>query len=229
MSQDTKRESLKILIADDHWIARNAVASLLGGLAAQIDLSEAANIDEALELLREENDVDLIIVDLNMPGTPVLESFPILRQLAPQAKIVVITVSENRADVLRCLEAGAVGYVPKTAPPDAILGTFERVLSGEVALPQKLLVNTAPVENTPISDDADLVRIGLAFDEFTPRQKEIFMMLATGTGNKDIASDLGLSVNTVRAHLQAITSKMKADNRAMLTLYASRWKDRGAA
>ncbi len=221
-------EKLSVLVADDHWVARAAVSHLLNKLDREIDLFEAANGDELNAALNSAPALNLIILDLNMPGCDAWSTIRNVRKSLPMTPLIVISASEKRADVLRSLQEGAVGYVPKSAEPDVILSTVKRVLAGEVALPQRLLVKQEADQGETIADDRELAQVCAALEHFTPRQREIFGLLATGAQNKDIARTLDLSVNTVRVHMQAITSKLKISNRSEIALCAARWKERAA-
>ncbi|MEM6414468.1 MAG: response regulator transcription factor [Pseudomonadota bacterium] len=224
---DTLTKTINILIADDHWVVRAAIGHLLRRLG-DVKVHEAESADEAISIAEKNEDLDLVLLDLQMPGSSSLNAISKLRSMRDQMKVIMISVSENRSDVLQCLECGAVGYIPKTAEPDVILSTIRRVLNGEVALPQRLLVKESQ-ESPVINDDDQLTQIFRAFEALTPRQQEIFALLADGSQNKEIAEKLQLSVNTVRVHLQAISSRLPARDRSQLVLYASRWKDRCAA
>ncbi|MEM9704597.1 MAG: response regulator transcription factor [Pseudomonadota bacterium] len=224
----TEQRSLRVLIADDHWVVRAALASLLRRLG-EIDLHEAATGDEAIDAVKATPELDLLLLDLNMPGPSSIRTINTIRRAAPNLPIVMISVSEARSDVLRSLDNGAVGYIPKTADPDVILSTIERVLAGEVALPQRLLVRSEEEAAPAFSDDQELANVFSAFEAFTPRQREIFEHLASGAKNTEIAEALELSVNTVRVHIQAIASRMPHRNRAQIVAAASRWKERRAA
>ena len=221
-------DKLSVLVADDHWVARIAVSHLLKKLDYEIDLLEAANGDELRSALDAEKALDLIILDLNMPGCDAWATISDVRKSYAMTRLIVMSASEKRSDVLRSLQEGAVGYVPKSAEPDVILSSIKRVLAGEVALPQRLLVTEEADQAEAIADDKELAYICEALEHFTPRQKEIFTLLATGAQNKDIAKALDLSVNTVRVHMQAITSKLKISNRSEIALCAARWKERAA-
>ncbi|MEO0400136.1 MAG: response regulator transcription factor [Pseudomonadota bacterium] len=218
---------MRILVADDHWVVRAAISQLLKRLG-DVETIEAATVEEAVRVAKDAGPLDLVMLDLKMPGGRSVDAISKIRGSQADAKIVMISVSEDRADVLRCLENGAVGYIPKTADPDVILSTVRRVLNGEVALPQRLLVKDTETQPA-IADDAQLTQIFRAFEDLTPRQQEIFALLADGAQNKDIAEKLSLSVNTVRVHLQAISARLPARDRAQLVLFASRWKERRAA
>ena len=218
---------LKVLIVDDHWVVRASLSTLLKQHSS-VDALEAGDINEALEIVRKTDDLDLIILDLNMPGRAALSGLTEIREIAPQTPVAVFSVSESRTDVLSSLEYGAVGYIPKTADANVILSTLSRILRGEVALPQRLLVADTPESSSALVDDTDMSRIFTACEQFTPRQREIFELLASGADNKEIAEMLGLSANTIRVHLQAISSRLPARGRSQLVLFAARWKERAA-
>ena len=225
-----KSTKLRVLAADDHWIARVAIEQLLKKSGLEYELLEAATSDEVIRIAQTNNPLDLIILDLNMPGRSAWATIKELRAQEIDAPIMIMSVSEQRTDVLKSLEEGAVGYVPKTADPEVILSTIRRVLNGEVALPQKLLVKEEkPTRKHAFTDDEKLARIFSALETFTPRQRDVFELLASGARNEEIADTLELSVNTIRVHMQAIASKLETRNRSEIALYASRWKERSIA
>lgn len=216
---------LKILIVDDHWIARAAIIGLLPQLEQNYEVVEAGTVSDAMNHI-EEGGLRLIILDLNLPDGDPWDTISHIRNKIPDVPLLVMSVSENRDDVLKCLERGVVGYLPKTSEPEHIVSTIKRVLSGEVALPQRLLLNASAAGSSAISDDAEFLRICALIDGFTPRQREVFLFLADGASNQDIATALGLSVNTVRVHLQSIASKLDTRRRSAIGAYASRWRNR---
>ena len=220
--------SLRVLIADDHWVVRASLKALLKPHTSA-EVFEASSTDEAIDIVRQTSDLDLIILDLNMPGRTYTNFLTEVREIAPRTPVAVFSVSEQRDDVINSLEQGAVGYIPKTADASDILATLSRILNGEIALPQRLLVKETSREDNVLVDDNDMCRIFTACEQFTPRQKEIFQMLATGADNKMIARNLGLSPNTVRVHLQAISARLPARDRSQLVLFATRWKERAIA
>ncbi len=220
---------LKILIADDHWLVRSAIARLLGRLSPFAQTLETATVKDTIAAVEENDDLDLVLLDLNMPDGDALEAISDIRERRTNVPIVMISVCEDRADVLQCLDKGAVGYIPKTAAEDEIMSTVKRVLNGEVALPQRLLLSSEPSREQAFSDDRQLAQTFAACEDFTPRQKEIFMMLAEGAKNQAIADQLNVSVNTVRVHIQAISSKLPGRGRTQLEALAARWKARRAS
>jgi DNA-binding NarL/FixJ family response regulator len=212
--------TLKILAADDHWIARAALTQLLQGLGRKIEVLEAEDFNQALELVSNNPDLDLVLVDLVMPGMDAFEGLRALRNLAPSLPVVVVSVSEDREDILQAVNLGALGYIPKTAQGDEILKAISLVLSGEVALPRRILERAEPETDRvkPLSGSkGDLPPEA----RLTKRQREIFNLLSEGLSNADIASRLGLSVNTVRVHIHGILQRLQLDNRMQVVLQAA--------
>ncbi|MEM9233119.1 MAG: response regulator transcription factor [Pseudomonadota bacterium] len=218
--------ALRVLVIDDHWIARAAVISLLPQLSSEPAVFEASSAEDAMKVIEGEDKLDLIILDLNLPDADPWSTIQTIRDKASGVPVVVMSVSERREDVLKCLEQGVVGYLPKTSEPEHIVATIRRVLAGEVALPQRLLLNRTSSEATAITDDTDFLRVCTIIENFTPRQKEVFEFLADGATNIEIATALGLSVNTVRVHMQTIGAKLDVRQRSAIGAYAARWRSR---
>ncbi|MEL6364182.1 MAG: response regulator transcription factor [Pseudomonadota bacterium] len=216
-------EALSVLVADDHWLARRALAHVLEDFGRMLRLVEAADGSEAIERSKTRGPFDLIIIDLNMPGGEPFERIAEIRKNAPTAPVCVLSVSDTREDVMRSLRAGAVGYIPKSAGPDEIRRTIERVLAGDVALPQRLLSeeNAAPRPAArPIG------RADAGVEDLTPRQRDVFFMLGDGLSNAEIAERLTLSSNTVRVHIQAIAQRLNVRSRTEVVLLAAQHAER---
>ena len=217
---------LKILAADDHWIARAAMSQLLRGLGRKVEVLEAADFDAAVKLVEAHADLDLILIDLIMPGMDGFDGIRALREAAPGVPLIVVSVSEDREDILQAVNLGALGYIPKTADGDEIVKAIDLVLSGEVALPRRILErpDTAPESPKQVSRSK-----GAAAPEarLTKRQKEIFDLLSEGLSNAEIASRLGLSVNTVRVHIHGILQRLQLDNRMQVVLQAAQRRQAG--
>lgn len=216
--------SLKILIADDHALVRQALRQLLSdpqlGLAgarngAGISFVEAPGFDAALEALAAEG-VDLLLVDLSMPGMAGASSLRALRDAHPATKIVVVTGWQDRATMLDCLGAGVHGFVPKSTDPEQIVRAVEAILSGGVYVPPEIADlsgapgNGAGSAAVPLPTTIAPVPAG----RFTKRQLEVLNMLGQGRTTREIAQSLGLSEGTVKVHLAAIYRSLNARNRA---------------
>ncbi|ADM09567.1 Two Component Transcriptional Regulator, LuxR family protein [Parvularcula bermudensis HTCC2503] len=215
--------SLKVLVADDHWVARASIISLLPQLAEAVTTAEAVSAETIIEKIETEGPFDLVILDLNMPQTDPWETIFQIRSRMDSVPIMIMSVSERREDVLGCLEHGAVGYVPKTAEPEAIVRSMKRVLAGEVTLPLRILqTESGEPHASVISDDRSFALACAAYEKLTPRQKEIFIQLGEEASNQEIADNLGLSINTVRVHIQSIATKLNERNRTKIAALALR-------
>jgi DNA-binding NarL/FixJ family response regulator len=218
--------TLKILAADDHWIARAAMSQLLRGLGRKVEILEAADFDAAVKLAETNPDLDLILIDLIMPGMDGFDGIRALREMVPGVPLVVVSVSEDREDILQAVNLGALGYIPKTAEGEEIVKAIELVLSGEVALPRRILEQPEAVSGAAKQGGRSK---GAPSPEarLTKRQKEIFNLLSEGLSNAEIASRLGLSVNTVRVHIHGILQRLQLDNRMQVVLQAAQRRQSG--
>lgn len=215
-------EKLHILVVDDHWIARAAIGSLVPLLGRETELLEADSPGQAMTILTVYDDVDLIILDLNLPGAVPWDMIADIRKLKPSTPVLIMSVSEDRESVLECLKLGVSGYLPKTASPEHILATIRRVLDGEVALPHRLLVNAEPATPDALKADSSFSRAQASLDLLTPRQREIFALVGQNKTNAEISAALGVSINTVRAHMQSLSSRLDIRNRAEIASIAAR-------
>ncbi len=218
---DKSDGGLKALVADDHWIARAALANVLRGIRDDVQIFEANSFDEAMAQARTDPDLDIILIDLVMPGMGGVAGVQRLRDVAPSAPIVVVSVSEDRSDILQCVALGAMGYIPKTADREEIQKAINLVLAGEVTLPRRILEQPqkSVMQNGSAVDSASMIRVSEA--RLTQRQREIFELLSDGLSNADIASRLDLSINTVRVHIHGILQRLQLENRMQIVLHAA--------
>src|SRR3546814_6920744 len=135
---------MKVLYADDHWITRSAAKHLIERLEPNSNLLEAADFRQALELASGNPDLDLILLDLLMPGMKRFEGQRALRECLPQVPVVVMSALEDRDEILRCIEAGALGSIPNSAQSHEIESARQQVLSGGVDFPRPLLEPPRP-------------------------------------------------------------------------------------
>lgn len=178
---------MKILVADDHALFRAGMHYVLAPLDAAIEILEAADHTEAAAVLEQHPDADLALIDLMMPGRGSITAFDLLASNNLTVPIVVLSGSEDRRELRRVLDAGAMGVIPKSAPPEVMLSALRLVLAGGVYVPPMLLQINAP-------DDAAL----------TPRQQEILRHLIAGEPNKVIGDKLDISLSTVKSHVATI-------------------------
>lgn len=207
---------MKVLLADDHALFREGVRLVLESLVdGPLEIAEANDFIQALAFIRSGFDVDVGLVDLNMPGMDGFSGLEALKRAAPDIHLVVVSASENPGDVRRALDAGALGYITKSSPSAAMLEAIRAVLSGETFISPGLDVPDG-VAARP-SGDADEVKKLL-----TPRQRDVLAMLRQGKSNKEIARDLDLAEITVKLHVTAILRALGVENRTQAAIVAAK-------
>lgn len=208
-------EQVKILIADDHPMMREALRAALEDESDLIVTWEASNGMEAV-VLAEEHHPDVILMDLLMPGMDGLEAIQQIMEKNPQARIMVVTSLEEEEKVVAAVQAGALGYFPKTAPRSFLLEGIRRVADGVPYLPSgitKKLFNglrkmkTGPLEQTAVEEP------------LTGRQEEILAMLGEGRSDADISKALHLSDATVRSHIHSILQRLGLESRSQAVAF----------
>lgn len=204
---------MRALIADDHWAYRAGMTPLLKTIDKDISIVEANSFESVLDILAKDRQFDLMLVDLHMPGYEPFAGLHAVRSAAPEVPILVISVSESRRDVLRSLELGAAGYVPKTAEPDQVAKAITRVLGGEVSIPRMLLEATEQESHGRLAIGERGRNGGDPFAHLTKRQRQVLTRLARGLPNTEIARELGLSVFTVKLHVSSIFKALNVSNR----------------
>ena len=210
---------MKILVVDDHSVFRTGLMQLLKTLDDEVEILEANRFDEAEKVVRAVSDIDLITVDLVMPDSEPFAGLGALRSAAPEIPVVVLSVIEQRRDVIRAIELGAMGYIPKAATAEEIVLGLRQVLDGNIYVPRSLLSQgEAARPATSPSAAADNRRL---VEALTQRQKEVFELLAQGKSNPEIARELGVSAHTVRIHISAILRALGVSNRTQAAVLAA--------
>ncbi|GIU25174.1 response regulator transcription factor [Shewanella colwelliana] len=206
-----KLENLNIIIADDHPLFRNALRQALSGSFAQTNWFEADSAD-ALQTLLEQTDApyDLVLLDLQMPGSHGYSTLIHLRTHFPELPVVVISAHEDAMTISRAVHYGSAGFIPKSSSMETLADALTAVLYGDIWLP-------ANVELQQIDEDAtDQMAAKLA--DLTPQQYKVLQMFAEGLLNKQIAYDLGVSEATIKAHATAIFRKLGVRNRTQAVI-----------
>lgn len=200
---------MKLLIVDDHPIVRSGLRRLLA-LEPDLNIRDAATGQEALAAFGEFTP-DLVILDLNLPGMSGLEVIRRLRAVDAAARILVISIHDNPIYVTRILQAGAVGYVSKNAPPDQILEAIKRVAEGHTYIEHEIAQQLAVAKVRPSSHP---------LDELSPRDIEILRLLGDGRSLLQIADATGVSYKTVANHCTQLKAKLGAARTADLVRIA---------
>lgn len=212
-------EAIRILVADDHPLIRAGIGHILGRLADDVVVTEAGNVEQSLSML-DSDGFDLVLVDLMMPGMNGYEGLASIRARAGSAPVVVVSMKERSEDVRQSIEAGAVGYIPKSSEPEILINALKLVLSGGVYLPPNVL-GAAETKERSLDDGRDISEPGDdQFARLTPRQREVLALMAQGKSNKEIAMELGLAAGTVKIHVSSIFKALKVSNRTRAVIAA---------
>ena len=202
---------MKILHADDHSMFREGVGFFLRLLDAQVVPLEASNLQSTLDKLALESPVNLLLLDLEMPGMNGLEGFHAIRRRYPGLPVVIVSGVSDARIIRTLLDSGARGYIPKLAGSEQLMDALRRVLQGEIYLPDALFI---PASRST-ADDNNASRL-------TSRQQEILPLLAEGMPNKQIANTLGVTEGTIKQHLKDLLRRLGASNRTQAVKEARR-------
>ena len=209
---------MKILVADDHAMFRDGLRYVLARLG-DVEILEAKDCAQALTLVGSRSDLDLILLDLAMPGMDGLAGLHALRVCRPSVPVVILSGSEEPADVRRALDRGAMGFIPKSSSSSVMLGALRLVLSGGVYLPPAFLEHSQSGRSQTAAPSIET--LGL-----TPRQHDVLRLLGKGQSNKEIARVLGLAEGTVKLHISAILRALGVGSRTRAVIAAARLLDR---
>ena len=201
---------MKILHADDHPMFREGVRFFLKLLDTQVVVLEASNIQGALDKLALEGPVDLVVLDLQMPGTSELDGFFSLHRRYPNVPIVIVSGVNDPRTIRALLDGGARGYIPKLASSEQLMDALRRVLRGEVYLPDALFI-----PDSQITGNEEAAQL-------TARQLQILPLLAEGMPNKRIADVLQVAEGTIKQHLKDLFKRLNARNRTQAVKEARR-------
>jgi DNA-binding NarL/FixJ family response regulator len=211
--------AMQVLIADDHPLFREALASVVTDMTADAACIEAANFDEALARVRETPTLDLILLDLTMPGADSLSGLALLRQEAPAIPVVVVSATAERRTVLDAIRTGAAGYLPKSASRSTMISALQLVMAGGVYVPGEVVrADPASLGEGPM-DSPVAPPEGLA--TLTRKQLQVLDCLARGLSNKEIARALNLAEPTVKTHVSALLHKLHFKTRGQAIVAAS--------
>lgn len=208
------RTSVKVLIADDHPLFRDALRRAVEHILPDAEVLESDSIAKLQLQVEHEGDADLLLLDLHMPGASGFSGLVHMRAHHPQLPVIVISGNEDPGVMQRAIGHGASAYIPKSSSSTDMASAIAAVLDGDLWLPSGI--------NTTSSLAPDEVETARRVRELTPHQFRVLMMLADGLLNKQIAYELGVSEATIKAHMTAILKKLGVSNRTQAVVAAAR-------
>ena len=210
----SEAQSYRVLIADDHPLFRGALREALNRQFDRVEVAEAGTFERVVERLETGGEVDLILLDLQMPGVRGFSGLMYLRAQYPSLPVAIVSANDDPVVIRHCMEFGAAGFLPKTLGVEALRGAIARVLAGEMWTP--------PDVELASEADAETAALIRRLATLTPQQVRVLMMLSGGLLNKQIAYELGVSEATVKAHVSAILQKLGVDSRTQAVIAAGK-------
>jgi DNA-binding NarL/FixJ family response regulator len=204
---------MKILVVDDHGLIRQAMQGVLKKLRRDIVVLEAPNSEKAMQIIGDNPDINLILLDLTLPDRDGFSVLAELRERYPAVSVVVLSAVQDPSHVMKALDLGALGYIPKSADGDVILNALRLIISGGIYVPPELL------KYLDISNSAPRLRVNdqlLTLPsnvELSERQLDVLALVMQGKNNKTICRALDLAEPTVKNHVTAILKALKVTNR----------------
>jgi DNA-binding NarL/FixJ family response regulator len=206
--------STRLVIADDHPLFRGALREAVSGLFEKPDIAEAGSFEDVTRQLDRGAEIDLILLDLSMPGVRGFSGLMYLRAQYPSVPIIVVSANDDPAVIRRSMDFGASGFIPKTLGIEAMRAAIARVLEGGVWAPSDIELGTG--------SDAATAGLIARLASLTPQQVRVLMMLSEGLLNKQIAYELGVSEATIKAHVSAILEKLGVESRTQAVIAAAK-------
>ena len=200
----------RLVIADDHPLFRGALREAVTGLIERAEIAEAGTFEEVPKLLDKVGEVDLVLLDLSMPGARGFSGLMYLRAQYPSVPVAVVSANDDPTAIRRCMEFGASGFIPKTLGVDGMRTAISTILGGGIWTP--------PDVDLTGGADAEAAELMARMATLTPQQVRVLMMLSEGLLNKQIAYQLGVSEATVKAHVSAILQKLGVDSRTQAVI-----------
>jgi DNA-binding NarL/FixJ family response regulator len=206
-------QAVRILIADDHPLVLGALRQAVAGAIVGAEISEAVDFESLAAELERTPDIDLVLLDLAMPGVRGFSGLMYLRAQHPGVPVIIVSANEDRAAMRHCIDFGASGYIPKSLAVEGMRGAIRDVLDGGRWIPPDLDLSGPP--------DAPTSALVARLSSLTPQQVRVLMMLSQGLLNKQIAYELTLSEATIKAHVSAILQKLGVESRTQAVIFAA--------
>jgi len=202
-----------IALADDHPIVRVALRAALAGLATDTRFVEASDAASTLELVKSAPDIDLLLMDLHMPGVEGLATVRAIRETVPQLPVAIVSADEDTSTVAGLLRLGVCGFIPKSDSAKVIVSAVRLILAGGTYVPPRLVNASRPAPSPATSSDGNRLPL-------TDRQFDVLRLLGKGKSNKLIARELGITEGTVKVHVKHILKKLNLRSRLEAAVWA---------
>src|SRR5258708_14127276 len=206
--------STHLVIADDHPLFRDALRNAVASVVASAKIDDAGSFEELTALLEQDSDVDLILLDLTMPGISGFSGLIYLRAQYPAIPVVIVSASDDVGTIRRSVDFGASGFTPKRLGGASLRDAIPRVMDGDVWIPPDVDLSSVA--------DPEMTRLRDRLVTLTPQQVRVLMMLSQGLLNKQIAYELGVSEATIKAHVSAIFQKLGVESRTQAVIAAAK-------
>ena len=215
---------MRLAVIDDHPLVFDALATIVESIPGEHGASGYPTLEAFDAAIGAGERPDLVMLDLGLPGTEGLSALERYRERHDEIPVVVLSASSDRDTILRALDLGAMGFVPKTSRREILIGAIELVASGGIYIPPEALTARGPASH-PGRDDSAPVQPrgpGGSLGALTARQRDVLMLLIKGMPNKSICRQLDLSPNTVKSHLSVIFRVLDVQNRTQAVIAAQR-------
>ena len=223
---DSLKLPIRVLLVDDHSLFRRGLSALLARVPQLSIVGDAGDAGEA-QRRAVSLQPDLILLDIHLPGVNGIDALPALQEAAPQARILMLTVSEDEVDLAAALRAGAAGYLLKTMECDDLVGAILRAMQGQSMIAPEMTGKLVAAFRGTTSPDAPPAPAPAeapppsVLDSLSPRERDILRGIAMGASNKEIARDLGIAETTVKIHVQHVLRKLAVSTRVHAAVIAT--------
>lgn len=204
-----------VIVADDHPLFRDALKGVLSAGFPDADILTVGDLAATIKSLEDVSNVDLVLLDLSMPGVQGFSGLIYLRGQYPTIPVAIVSANEDISTIRRSISLGASGFIPKSSATETMKSAIRSVLAGDVWVPDEAALEAEQA-------DDELLAIASRISSLTPQQMRVLMMLKEGLLNKQIAYVLSVSEATVKAHVSAILQKLDVNSRTQAVIVASR-------
>ena len=204
----------RLVIADDHPLFRGALRQAVAGVMPSATIDEAGTFEELTALLECDAEIDLVMLDLSMPGVSGFSGLIYLRAQFPTIPVVIVSASDDVGTIRRSLDFGASGFIPKRFGVETLGDALLKVMAGDVWIPADI--------DLAVAADPEMTKLRDRLMTLTPQQVRVLMMLSEGLLNKQIAYELSVSEATIKAHVSAILQKLGVESRTQAVIAAAK-------